>query len=110
MKLKIILIGLIAFGFATSAMAGSVADDDGDLVPNIFDNCTQTANGTGVTGQTDADNDGYGNVCDGDLTNDGVVAGTDFGAWAALFGLPLGPSGLACAGTIDAMSGAVPCF
>ncbi len=135
MKLKMILIGLIAFGFAgfaMSATAGSIPDTDSDLIPDYFDNCYMVPNGPdeGINGsgnQVDADEDGYGNQCDGDLTNDGVVGGTDFSVFVMLFGqagTPAdftgdgvvggtdfsafvtlfstnpGPSGLACAGTI----------
>jgi hypothetical protein len=44
-------------------------DTDGDGVPQSLDNCTAVAN----TDQRDTDTpkDGYGNLCDGDLNNDG---------------------------------------
>lgn len=129
MNLKLILLaGIFTFAFVLTANAGSIADDDGDLVPNVFDNCLVEVNGQNdLTNQDDADNDGFGNICDGDLTNDGLVAGTDFNAFALLFGgtdlsadftgdglvagtdfnkfvsmfgNPVGPSGLGCAGTI----------
>ena len=129
MNLKLILLtGLISCGLAMTANAGSIDDMDGDRIPDVFDNCLDQANGPDdLTHQDDADEDGYGNICDGDLTNDGLVAGTDFNAFLLLFGgtdlvadftgdgivagtdfnkfltmfgEPNGPSGLSCAGTI----------
>jgi hypothetical protein len=129
MNLKLILLtGFIAFGLAMIANAGSITDSDNDLIPDVFDNCLVEANGPGdKTNQDDADQDGYGNICDGDLTNDGLVAGTDFNDFVGLFGGTdlvadftgdglvagtdfnkfvgmfggiVGPSGLSCAGTI----------
>jgi hypothetical protein len=55
----------------------SVADDDGDGVPNGTDNCPGVAN----PGQQDTDGDGIGNACDstpnGDTDGDGIDNGTD---------------------------------
>jgi hypothetical protein len=92
-------------------------DQDGDGVPNIDDNCIQTAN----SGQFDTDADGFGNACDADfnndcvanfvdlgilrttfftndaltdLTGDGVVNFVDLGVLRLLFFAPPGPSGL----------------
>jgi hypothetical protein len=75
-------------GIAVFAEAGAIADTDGDLIPDVFDNCREVASGPNDTGcqQTDSDGDGFGNVCDADYSNDGVVAGTDFAIWAAGFG------------------------
>jgi hypothetical protein len=49
------------------AGGGSDADTDGDGVADSVDNCTAVANAD----QRDSDGDGYGNLCDGDLDNDG---------------------------------------
>jgi hypothetical protein len=51
------------------------ADDDGDGIPNLEDNCPAVAN----PDQTDTDGDGIGDVCDPctDVDNDGYCAETD---------------------------------
>ncbi|WP_319523061.1 S8 family serine peptidase [uncultured Desulfosarcina sp.] len=63
---------------ATKAVAfldmGAITDDDADLIPDMDDNCRQTANAE----QLDTDSDGYGNACDCDLDNDGVVNRSDY--------------------------------
>ncbi|MBW2497181.1 MAG: thrombospondin type 3 repeat-containing protein [Deltaproteobacteria bacterium] len=89
MKLKIILLAsLFAFGFAMSATAGAVVDDDNDLVPDQFDNCTGLANGPNEApeNQRDTDADGYGNACDPDYDNDGTVTAGDFATFLGSFG------------------------
>ena len=42
-------------------------DSDGDTFKDFLDNCIDVANAD----QRDTDGDGYGNLCDGDLNNDG---------------------------------------
>ncbi len=101
--------------------SGPDADEDG--VPDDQDNCVELPNPP----QRDSNSDGYGNVCDADLDDDGSVDfldlgrmkaaffstdphadlngdGTvdflDLGRMKSLFFQPPGPSGLACAGTI----------
>ena len=49
-------------------------DSDGDGIPDVQDNCINTANAD----QRDSNGDGYGNVCDADLNNDGIVNLVDF--------------------------------
>ena len=58
-------------------------DSDGDGIDDDFDNCKVVPNGpdepdAGGHSQLDTDNDGYGNRCDPDLNNDGLVTVTDF--------------------------------
>ncbi|MGF1644418.1 MAG: DUF4038 domain-containing protein [Thiotrichales bacterium] len=48
-------------------------DSDGDGIPDRLDNCSSIANAD----QRDSDGDGYGNACDADLNNDGIVNGLD---------------------------------
>ena len=60
-------------------VAGS--DSDGDLIPDVGDNCTLIDN----FAQVDTDNDGHGNRCDADLNNDCVVNVSDLGTMRAVF-------------------------
>ena len=58
-------------------------DSDGDGVDDDLDNCKLIPNGpdapdAGGHSQRDTDGDGYGNRCDPDLNNDGIVAIADF--------------------------------
>lgn len=50
-----------------------IYDTDGDFVKDGIDNCTLKSNAD----QRDTDGDGFGNVCDPDLNNDGIVNDTD---------------------------------
>jgi hypothetical protein len=97
-------------------------DTDGDGVLDANDNCVDDVNPS----QLDTNYDGYGNRCDADLWNDGVVddvdmevlnknvsgtdphadlngdgvvGGADLAILASQHGGPPGPSGLACAGS-----------
>ena len=51
------------------------ADNDGDGVPDVNDNCTLVPNAL----QIDADGDGFGNICDADFNNDLVINVVDLG-------------------------------
>ena len=59
-----------------------LVDDDLDYVPDINDNCVLVSNGD----QRDSDGDGYGNACDPDLDNNGVVNFLDASLFGGLFG------------------------
>jgi hypothetical protein len=116
----LILSALFVIGVGTA----HAADADLDGVDDSHDNCTALAN----PDQLDSDTDGYGDRCDGDYDNDGVVDQSDYAFLqgllssqsfdpkadhdgngmvtaidAALFlqihGKPPGPSGMACAGS-----------
>ena len=52
------------------------ADRDGDGIDNSRDNCSDIPNPR----QTDSDGDGFGNRCDADVDDDGVVTSS----WGAL--------------------------
>lgn len=60
----------------------AVADTDGDGINDDVDNCINHAN----PGQQDSDGDQFGNRCDADLNNDGIVNLIDFGMFRASFG------------------------
>jgi len=64
--------------FATQALA---QDLDSDGILDSLDNCIEAYNPE----QTDEDSDGYGNRCDPDHTNDGVVGGPDYTTFSACF-------------------------
>jgi len=55
---------------------GSAIDGDADGQPDLIDNCPMHVN----PNQRDADTDGYGNVCDFDLNQDGYVGLDDVAA------------------------------
>jgi uncharacterized protein (TIGR03790 family) len=58
-------------------------DRDGDAVADAEDNCSRIPNAA----QRDTDGDGYGNACDADVNNDGLVTTS----WGSIF--PLGERG-----------------
>ena len=71
MKIALASIALLAL-FATAQAHAQDADGDGVLDPD--DNCVNTPNAS----QTDTNFDGFGNACDGDYWNDGLVEEVDF--------------------------------
>lgn len=60
----------------------ALPDTDADGVADISDNCTQVANAN----QRDTNGDGYGNLCDADLNNNGIVNTQDLVVFKAAFG------------------------
>lgn len=56
-------------------------DTDGDGVLDYNDNCTNVANAS----QQDTDGDNYGNACDADFNNDGIVNSLDLGLFKQMF-------------------------
>jgi hypothetical protein len=67
-------------------------DTDSDGVFDNLDNCTLVANGPNTFPanspliQRDTDGDGFGNICDGDITGDGIVNLSDFSIFRSVFG------------------------
>jgi hypothetical protein len=58
-----------------------VPDGDADGIPDDADNCTLISN----AGQRDSNGDGFGNRCDPDLDNDGIVNFVDLGVMKSVF-------------------------
>ncbi|NNF17865.1 MAG: choice-of-anchor B family protein [Gammaproteobacteria bacterium] len=101
-----------------TAQASQILDLDLDGIDDQIDNCTEVANQS----QLDTDEDGFGNLCDGDFNNDnfvnfadlammqvdffqtgdfatdldgsGIVNFADLNIFQSLFFVPPGPSGL----------------
>ncbi len=83
-----ILVGATGVTQGTTAAAGEsyvifgrAADSDGDGISDNNDNCTFAAN----SDQRDSNGDGFGNLCDPDLNNDGIVNYTDVVLWSEHF-------------------------
>jgi len=75
----------------------TIADADGDGVPDASDNCTLVAN----PNQLDADADGYGNLCDGDLNNSGTATTADFALLRSVLGQAASASATAAAADMN---------
>ena len=69
-------------GFWHATLGLPSPDTDGDGIPDSLDNCYLTIN----PGQQDTDGDGYGNACDADLDNDGVVGFNDYNVFGQAWG------------------------
>jgi hypothetical protein len=74
--------GYWAVESALFASATGTDDADGDGQPDSTDNCIDRSNAD----QLDSDLDGFGNACDADWNNDGVVGGSDYLVFSAAFG------------------------
>lgn len=79
-----------------SAGTALAIDTDGDLVDDLIDNCLLEPNGPNeLSNQVDTDLDGYGNACDPDFNQDGLVTTGETGTlltWTLTDGpIPDGP-------------------
>ena len=78
----------MSYGFVSIATesvpscVGTEIDCDNDGITNYVDNCTERANST----QIDSNGDWYGNACDADYNNDGIVGTQDFLFFRQSFG------------------------
>lgn len=105
---RFLLLSLLATLASFPAQAGSVSDIDADGIPDAFDNCSAFSNGPlsppGTIGaacqQFDADDDGFGNACDGDYDQDNVHGGSDFGYILSVFGSGNALADLDCDGVV----------
>ena len=64
--------------------AGGQPDSDADGIPDSIDNCIDNPN----LDQRDSNADGFGNRCDPDLNNDGIVNVIDLGLFRSVFFTP----------------------
>jgi hypothetical protein len=62
-------------------IGGGDLDGDGDGILDVNDNCTLVFN----PNQTDTDSDGYGNACDGDFDNNGIVNAQDLASFKNMY-------------------------
>jgi hypothetical protein len=91
MLLRLILRASILAAFALAIALPALAQDaDGDGVLDADDNCINVPNGPtipdfGGNVQLDTDLDGFGNVCDGDLDDNGIVNLVDLGLLSGVF-------------------------
>ncbi|MEM7253632.1 MAG: DUF1800 family protein [Pseudomonadota bacterium] len=72
----IVVVGLCLVGPLNAA------DDDGDGIDDLADNCLEHANPS----QLDSDGDGFGNRCDADLDGSGFVNFADLARFKSAFG------------------------
>jgi hypothetical protein len=72
---------LPAYGASSDLTYSATTDTDGDGVFDNVDNCTLVPN----AGQIDTNNNGYGNVCDGDLNFDHFVNALDLGLFKSAY-------------------------
>lgn len=74
--------------FYIDSFDATALDSDIDGIPDSQDNCTERLN----IDQSDTDNDGYGNACDADFNNNGLVDPFDFSALKSFLGQPGHPN------------------
>ncbi len=77
---------LVVAGLPSMSDAGSCPDMDSDTICDPDDNCLTKPNPT----QNDSNSDGYGNVCDPDWDNNGLVGFSDLGIWKSHLGHTIG--------------------
>ena len=92
-----LILGVTAGLGLAAAAYGQAADADGDGVADAGDNCTQVAN----PDQQDADGDKFGNMCDGDLDNNGITDDADFELLRSVLNQEALASALAAAAHMD---------
>lgn len=79
-------------------------DGDGDGVPDAMDNCSLVANAN----QLDTNGDGFGNRCDADFNNNGLVDSQDAALLKAAFGSTAFPErDINGNGIVDSQDGAI---
>lgn len=76
---------LFAAGIPFAAIAGPTPDTDSDGAQDLVDFCSADALAPSPRA-CDTDLDGYGNSCDADYNNDGIVGAPDFPTFVNAFG------------------------
>ncbi len=79
-KLRLASLSMFITAMALSSPSFAI-DTDGDKVDDALDNCTLVAN----PNQRDSNGDGFGNICDADINNDGKVNSLDLGLFKKVF-------------------------
>lgn len=72
-------------------------DTDRDTIVDVCDNCTLVANPS----QCDTNGDGYGNICDPDLDNNGIVQSRDSRLFKEVFGTSDPDADFDCNGVVE---------
>ncbi len=104
-----LLLVLFALSAATSVAGAqgtttAPTDADGDSIANVADNCALVAN----SNQRDTNSDGFGNICDPDFNNNGIVDSQDGALLKAAFGSAAFPDrDLNGNGIVDSQDGAI---
>ena len=73
---------ILFFLLGLSLSSVGAEDTDGDSIEDAVDICIMKSN----VAQADADEDGYGNICDPDFNNNGIVDSSDAAIIFAAFG------------------------
>ena len=79
MKVGVLATTLAILLVGGPVLAGPASDSDSDGTFDVLDICSANALVPSPVA-CDEDNDGYGNGCDADFNNDGVIDGLDFNA------------------------------
>jgi len=79
---KNVIVRAAASEGTADQVATTEVDTDGDGVPDSRDNCSTVKN----PDQRDTDTDGYGDACDADINNDGIVNSIDLSIVRGAFG------------------------
>ena len=82
-------VSFTAQASVSSSTSAPAVDTDGDGIIDNRDNCIDVSN----TSQLDTNSDGYGNMCDADYDNDGIVGLSDYGIFRNSYQTEVGSPG-----------------
>jgi hypothetical protein len=78
--MKVGVLATMIFGamvaYPIASLAGLAPDGDNDGIPDVLDKCSNDSRNQSIT--CDTDQDGYGNVCDGDFNQTNSVTSADY--------------------------------